>query len=47
MVRKFSVHFLQLWPTGHLNDYQTTKDRATVVSAKVVDKYGNGEKNPL
>jgi len=45
-LRKFSVHFLSMTQPVDLNDYQTTKDRATItVSAKVVDKYEeDGEK---
>ena len=45
-IRKFSVHFLSMTQPVDLNDYQTTKDRATItVSGKIVDKYEeNGEK---
>jgi len=45
-LRKFSVHFLSMTQPVNLDDYENTKDRATItVSGKVVEKYEeNGEK---
>lgn len=45
-LRKFSVHFLSTTQPVDLDNYENTKDRATItVSGKVVEKYEeNGEK---
>lgn len=45
-LRKFSVHFLSMTQPVDLNDYENTKDRATItVSGKVIEKYEeSGEK---
>ena len=44
-LRKFSVHFLSMTEPVDLNDYENTKDRATItVSGHIVEKYEeNGE----
>ncbi|HOC60100.1 MAG: hypothetical protein KBA28_07770 [Syntrophaceae bacterium] len=45
-LRKFSVHFLSMTEPVNLNDYENTKDRATIiVSGRISKKYEeNGEK---
>jgi len=45
-LRKLSVHFLSMTYPVNLDDFENTKDRATItVSGKVTDKYEeNGEK---
>ena len=45
-LRKFSVHFLSMTQPVNLDDFENTKDRATVaVTGTVTDKYEeNGEK---
>jgi acyl dehydratase len=45
-LRKFSVHFLSMTQPVNLDDFENTKDRATItVSGKVIEKYEEkGEK---
>jgi len=45
-LRKFSVHFLSMTEPMDLNDFENTKNRATItVSGKLIEKYEeNGEK---
>ncbi len=45
-LRKFSVHFLSMTQPVDLDNYENTKDRATItVNGKVIEKYEeNGEK---
>ncbi|PKN18468.1 MAG: hypothetical protein CVU71_13320 [Deltaproteobacteria bacterium HGW-Deltaproteobacteria-6] len=45
-LKKFSVHFMSMTLPVNLDDFEQTKDRATItVSGKVIEKYEeNGEK---